>query len=201
MKICFYANNVDEKEITRNKANGYKRIVVDKKVKSPCMVSVVSEDIDTMEPKLVIKPENIKDKTPDKYMFLCKNIGFVGYAANFQNKVSIIFCDNDYMLVTLHEGMLILQENETTLKVFAIGVENVPKIEKECILWRNAKDLMSFIRYMGLKAEYPFDFEFMFAIEGDRNAAMENFSLKHIDEEDIDISMGAFAVLIVSIQR
>lgn len=198
MNTCFYTTE-NETNITRARANGYKHLVIDEKVDAPCMVEIVSEDLDTDAPKLVVKPLYTSAKEPDEYVFLCKSFGMVGYSASFENKVSVIFCDNDYMLVTLHKGMLVLQEDTDTLKVFVVGVKNVPMIEKDNILWKNAKDLMSFIRYMGVKAPFPFDFEFMFELEGGVSVAMENFSLRHIDAEDIDISMGAFAILSESV--
>ena len=198
MNTCFYTI-AKETDITRSRANGYKHLIIDNKVEVPCMVEVVSEDLDTDAPKLVVKPLHTNDKEPDKYIFLCKSIGLVGYSASFENKVSVIFCDDDWMLVTLHKGMLVLQEDEETLKVFVVGVENVPMIEKDNILWKNSKDLMSFIRYTGVKSTFPFDFEFMFKLEGGISITMENFCLKHLDSEDIDISMGAFAILSESV--
>ena len=198
MNTCFYTTE-NETDITRSRANGYKQLVIDNKVEVPCMVEVVSEDLDTDSPKLVVKPLHTTDKEPDKYVFLCKSFGMVGFSASFENKVSVIFCDNDYMLVTLHKGMLVLQEDTDTLKVFVVGVKNVPMLEKDNILWKNSKSLMSYIRYMGMKAGFPFDFEFMFELEGGVSASMENFSIRHKEQEDKDISMGAFAILSESV--
>lgn len=194
MSACFFTLT-NQKEFTRDKANGYKRLLISDKIESPCMATIVSENVDSDLPLLVVQPDYSQDTEPDKYLFLCKSIGLVGYSASFDNKISVIFCDDEWMLVTLTKGVLVLQENEDTLKVFSVGVENVPMIERDNILWYNSKDLMSLIRYTGVKSTFPFDFEFMFKLGEGIPVTTENCYLKHIDSEDIDISMGAFAIL------
>ena len=99
------------------------------------------------------------------------------------------------MLITLHKGMFVLQDNESTLKVFTVGVKDIPQVELNNILWKNAKDLISFVRYIDKKADFIYDFDFAFKVKGGKHLNMDSFSVKHIDEDDRDISLGAFVVL------
>lgn len=194
MGICFYAN-CELNDITRRRANGYKKVEFSKDLNVPCMVSIESKDLDSDQPTLFIKPISKEEKEPEQYMILCKEIGFVGYNADFSNNISVMFCDNDYMLVTLHKGMFVLQDNESTLKVFTVGVKDIPQVELNNILWKNAKDLISFVRYIDKKADFIYDFDFAFKVKGGKHLNMDSFSVKHIDEDDRDISLGAFVVL------
>ena len=193
MSICFYTNE-NIKEVSRKRANGYKSICIDDTVQIPSMVEVVSEDVDSDRPVLRIKAIKDTTKVPDKYMFLCKEFGLLGFNADFTSKISVMFCDNGYMLITLHKGMLLLQ-NDKDITAFVVGSKLVPQIDAESILWKSSEDLMSFVRYRKDKSEYIYDFDFMFEVKGGKVANMGNFRLKPVLEEDRDMSLGAYVVL------
>ena len=45
MSACFFTLT-NQKEFTRDKANGYKRLIISDKIESPCMATIVSENVD-----------------------------------------------------------------------------------------------------------------------------------------------------------
>ena len=177
--------------IERKRARGYKYVEIDKSVKAPCMVSISTKDLDK-EPKLLIKASNSKTKEPI-YMFLCKEFGLSGYNANFENKISVIFCDNGLMLVTLHKGALSLRTNGE-LNLFVVDNEEIPSFERDNICWFDANKLKSYVAYYKLQSKYVYDFEFMFSISAGTNARLSSVRVKHLEEEDIDMSLGAYAI-------
>jgi len=177
--------------INRKRAQGYKSIEIDNKVKTPCMVSVETRDLDK-EPKLVTVPSKETTKKPI-YMFLCKEFGLAGYAAKFENKISVIFCDNGLMLVTLHKGAMAV-ETKDGLNLFTVDTTSAPSFERENISWINADKLKSYVSYYKLQSKFVYDFEFMFNISAGKQGTLSSISLKHIENEDIDISLGAFAL-------
>ena len=181
--------------INRKKAKGYKSIEIDSNVKVPCMISIETRDLDN-EPKLVIVPSNETTKKPI-YMFLCKEFGLAGYAAKFENKISVIFCDDNLMLVTLHKGAIAVNTPDG-LNLFTVDTPTVPSFDRENITWVNADKLKSYVSYYKLQSKFMYDFEFMFNLSGGKLGNLNSISLKHLENEDIDMSLGAFALELVN---
>ena len=180
--------------ITRKKAKGYKSLEISNNLKPPCMVELKTKDLE-IEPKLVIEPSSDIVKKPI-YMFLCKEFGLAGYTAKFENKISVIFCDNDLMLVTLHQGAMAVNTQDG-LNLFTVNTNNVPSFERDSISWINADKLKSYISYYKIQSKFIYDFEFMFNISAGSVGNLNSISLKHLDKEDIDLSLGAYALEVV----
>ena len=125
------------------------------------------------------------------YTILCKEFGVFGGNKNFSSKVSILHCDNGWMLVTLWEGAIIIKL-DGKLMMPSTGVDTTPNVTESDILWVNCEKVQGYAKYLNHKAPFVYDFEFMYIIKGFISSGMKSFSMKHVDDEDIDISAGQF---------
>ena len=97
------------------------------------------------------------------------------------------------MLVTLHKGALSLRTNGE-LNLFVVDNEEIPSFERDNICWFDANKLKSYVAYYKLQSKYVYDFEFMFSISAGTNTRLSSVRVKHLEEEDIDMSLGAYAI-------
>ena len=99
------------------------------------------------------------------------------------------------MLVTLWKGALIIKL-DGKLMMPSTGVDEVPNVIESEILWVNRDTILSFAKYLDDKSGFMYDFEFMYTIKGYISSGMKHLKLRHIDDEDVDISLGQFAVFL-----
>lgn len=177
-------------DLKRSRAKGYKSIVIDESATPPSSISFES-DIDSST--LILKGSEISDETAEaEYTILCKEFGLFGYSAKFVSNISVIFCDNGWMFVTLHKGALAINLFDD-VKVPVVGYTEVPRCDLQTINWVDAEVLLGYVSYLGDKGNFSQDFEFGFDISGSKINGMKSIKVKHIAEQDIDISLGVFA--------
>lgn len=187
MQKLFVANEDYEKEFSRSRAKGHKRLIIGDDVEIIKPVKLHTEGTDLV----VSKGESSDDS--EVYTMLCQEFGLVGGVTSFRNKISVIFCDNGWMLVTLLHGALVMNLDKQLLMPTAGDDFTTPKVVKEDICWVTANDLLEYGKYFGVKGQFMFDFEWTFEVSGDRVNGMKSFSIKNIKDEDIDISLGYVA--------
>ena len=195
-KVFISCENNFPRTVLRSKAKGHKRLVISDDVQSFASFEMKTEGTD-----LMISPVTT-DAEPDAFTFLCKEFGLDG-DITFTSDISVIFLDGGYMLVTLYKGAIALniEDEEGNAKLFAPSIgfdesEKLPKFSPSDILWCNAEKLMSFSSFLkDFKPSFIFDFEFAFQIGGS-NAGSERFRLKPKSDEDIDISLGKYALYV-----
>lgn len=185
MQKIFVSNEGFERSIPRTRANGYKELVIADDVDVFSAVSVVSE-----EDKLVVK--NVEQTEEDEsYTILCDEFGLTGLSEGAFARVSIIFCDNGKMLVTLHEGCLILNLNGKLLMP-SVGVDKTPAVYESEIYWIKAETLLGYSKYLR-KGKFMYEYELMFVLKGSMVNKMHSFDLHTEPDMDIDISHGWIA--------
>lgn len=184
----FIADEGFERVFERKRAKGHKRLVIDDSVNIMSSIEFVTEDTD-----LVMKAVENSDEQ-EVYTILCKEFGCVGLATDFRSKISVIFLDDDWMLVTLLHGALVMNL-ENQLLMPTVGDDfKTPAVVPDDICWVNADNLLEYGKYLGVKGQFMFDVEFTFLVGGDKINNMRSFSIKPIADEDIDLSLGYIAV-------
>lgn len=174
---------------TRSRAKGYKRLVIGEDVDPEKGLPI---ELKTNGTDLVISPAEDKKDDNEVYTILCKEFGLVGEAAGIKSKISVMHCDNGWMLVTLLEGAIIINlENQLMMPV--VGDAPAPKVVQQDICWVNANDLLDYNKYWGTKGQFYQDVEFVFTVSGDCIGGTRRFSIKHHRDEDIDMSLGFLA--------
>lgn len=126
------------------------------------------------------------------YTIMCKSFGLVGYHQKLHAKVSIIFCDDGWMLVTLLEGGMVVMVDEK-LVLPTVGDFAVPSISEDDIYWVNANSLLGYSEHMGIKGRFMYDVEFAFMLRGTNANGMATFACQMLKDEDRDISLGYIA--------
>ena len=187
MKKLFIADEGFERVFERRRAKGHKRLVIDNDVNIMSPVEFVTQDTD-----LVMKAvENSEEQ--EVYTILCKEFGCVGLTTDFKSKISVIFLDDGWMLVTLLHGALVMNL-ENQLLMPTVGDDfKTPAVVPEDICWVNVDNLLEYGKYLGVKGQFMFDVEFTFLVGGDKINNMRSFSIKPIVDEDIDLSLGYIA--------
>lgn len=174
-------------EISRERALGYKRVVIDDDVGVAAPFQFVTRDRD-----LAIELAE-EDGEQAVYTMLCKEFGLVGGNKGFTNKISVIFCDNGWMLVTLYNGALVMNLDDRLLMP-AVGVDKTPKVVQNDILWVDAEKLLAYGKYLDNVGLFMYDHEFFLELSGDNNNGMGSFKFRNLADETIDISLGYIAV-------
>lgn len=186
MQKIFVANEGFEKEFSRSRAHGHKRLVIGSDVETFKPITMKTDGTD-----LVM--EQAEDNGEGEiYTILCKSFGLVGMDEKCFARVSVILCDNGWMLVTLHEGALIIDIGGK-LMMPSVDMDNLPKVATEDILWVDADKFLSYSKYLEVKGSFMYDVEFMFQIAGHVVNGMSHFSFKPYRDMDIDISLGHIA--------
>ena len=177
--------------ISRSRAKGYKSLKIDDDIEQFSKYEIVTEG-DTLRMKKVET-----DEDPDSFTILCKEFGLDDMKTNFDSKISVIFLDNSYMLVTLHSGAFCvnIEDENGNLKLTCpnIGVEEFPEFNPDSLLWVDMERIMSFSNFMtDSKNLFLYDFEFFFMVGGHDNGN-QSFRLRLMKDSDIDMSFGAYA--------
>ena len=188
MNKLFIANRDFSREIPRSRAYGYKRVVVDDNVEMAMPFQFTTRGTD-----LAVMASGADENEAECYTVLCQEFGLVGYNQGFKSKVSVIFCDNGWMLVTLYHGGLVMNL-DGQLMMPTVGEDVVaPKVVQDNILWVDADKLLGYSKYLGTKGYFMYDHEFMLELSGDNSKGMGTFIFRNFDDETIDISLGYVA--------
>jgi len=188
MQKLFVADDGFVKEFGRSRAKGHKRLIIDENVE----VAGNPVELMTNGTDLVVKPaENAEGA--EVYTILCKEFGLVGGALGFRSKISVIFLDEGWMLVTLLHGALVLNLQDQLMMPMAGDDFAQPKVVKDDICWVNADNLLEYGKYWEDKGKFIFDFEWVLEVGGDYVNGMRSFHIKEVKDETLDISLGYFA--------
>ncbi len=173
---------------TRSRAKGYKSLHINEDVGVLDNIEVVTGDDE--EPGLTIQRTGVNEGLPDAYVIICKEFGLAGIDEGFTSKVSVVFLDKGYMMVTLYEGACVLYlDNELLMP--SIGDVETPNVTEGSILWVNQDFLLSYTKYLEpVKKNLLHDFELMLQLKGGISNGMSSSSVKFISSEDKDISLG-----------
>lgn len=185
-KKMFIASEGFERVYSRERAKGHTSLEIDGNINSGDFISIETED-----KKLVIKSDDVECKESDDvaYTILCREFGLVGYKEKFESKLSVIFLDSGWMLVTLFKGAFVVNIDGKLLMPSA-GVDSCPTVYQDMILWVDADRLLSFSKYEEIKSNFYYDLELMYILKGGAGS----FSHRRIGAEDIDLSLGALAL-------
>lgn len=178
------------KRVFTRKALGFKefRIADDVKIGVP----VVITDRGTLE----VDPNPTGE---EKYTILCKRIGLFNYLTNDSN-ISTVFLDEEYMLVTLHYGAIVIDVTGTEIMP-TVGVEPC-KVVLDTIHWVDVPYMKTF--YAGTRNEGTlkfttlpeiYDFELFSTISGGNPDRLARTCVRgcKIPDDQRDISGGAYA--------
>lgn len=196
MKNTFFGKNNEDVVLKRSFSHGYKELVVKKELEIGSVIDFVTEGS-----KLVMqKTEGTFEYGKDKITFLCKSFGL---ANNDPAKISVIFCDDGDMLITLHEGTLYIKHEDSILQP-VVGSGSYGSVNASDILWIDEDRLLSGKSYFGDKLQCMNwqDFEYIFEVRGGKDkAGCEYFSVKLFRDEFIDLSLGYTATVREEMQR
>lgn len=188
MQTLFIASEDCKREFNRSRAHGYKSIKLSDGVAGADAV-VVAEDGD----KLIINKTEYCEGEEEVYIIACKSFGLV--SRSLDTKVSVVFCDDDEMLVTLYSGAILVEvDGRLIMPSVGIAESDLPIVDMDGIYWVTAEHLLGYGKYMSLKGRYMYDFEFVFILSGEL-APTSSFRFKHIEDETVDISGGYIAQL------
>lgn len=182
----FVTDGTEQKVFTRSKATGYKKFDCSEVTAGTCVDFVTDGD--------VLKAVPVEGK-PDKdtpITILCKEFGLADKSKKMKHKISVIYLDEGYMLVTLHEGAILISVDGKQLMP-SVGVVPDTSFDINNVFWCDANELLSYGKYMEEKEGFMQDFEFMYVLQGYRPNGYLEFIYRHEDEEDIDMSLGNFA--------
>lgn len=190
----YFGKGNEELVITRSRCHGYKTLKISDKVSMASHVKFETENEDVLAVNVTEEESETK-----KITFLCDEFGLYGYKdkGGMYAKVSIIFCDNGKMLVTLHEGTLILNY-EGDLVQPILGVDNCSKVTSpNNIYWVNADTILSNKCYFGneIQQVHTQDFEYFFTLSGGKINDCASLKIKVHKDEFVDLSLGHVAVM------
>lgn len=176
------------KTLERKRAFGYKNIEIADDVQFGTPVEFVTDGTTLRVQQLSEEPEN----NDEIYTIVCKEFGLIGMEKGYSAKVSIMHCDDGWMVVTLHDGGVVLNIDDS-LVMPTVGKSYSGKINPDDIRWISQDELASYMRYLGIKGDFMYDFEFMLQLAGSVTGGCGNFRHRTFADEDIDISLGYVA--------
>lgn len=188
MQKVFISDDGFPREITRSRAHGYKKIVISEDVTMLDSIKMVTQGDDTL---VIEKCESTEEQ--EEYVILCKEFGVCTDVLDYMNKISIIYCDGGWMLVTLKEGFVALTLNgELMLPNCNCPEEKMYGVTANKVKWLDVNSLMCFVRYYKEpeKQNFLYDYEYSVLIGGNSS----NFSYRMDAENDKDISYGYIAL-------
>lgn len=190
MKNTYFGKGGERLEFTRSLSHGYKKAVFDESLSIGAVIETVTDN-DTL---VYRKTDGEYEFGKDKLTFVCKSFGVT---KDTPAKVSVIFCDNKDMIVTLHEGAIICMVNDKMVQPMVGNVEVCSPVANEVLLV-DQDMLLSMKNYFGdeYHNKYWQDFEYFFTVKGGIDkAGCESFNLKKHSEEYVDLSLGYVATM------
>jgi len=195
MKTFF--GNLEKREYMRTGCHGYRSIIFDESVELGQAVGIVSDD-DTLR----VVPTGEKPVEGTEYVFMTKEFGV--YNDMLKADISVIFCDDGWMLVTLHSGSFILSHEDGLVQPSVnLDCASVPPVCTSDILWVDADTLLSGKAHFGseLHSRYCYDFEFFLTVSGSYQNGLRHFNCKYSRDRYIDLSRGYIATVEEAILR
>ena len=200
-KIFIATSENFEREYVRVKAHGYKKLVIDDDVITSTPIEIVTEG-DTLRVKATED-----DGQEPVYTILCNEFGCIGYnqkGDDFRSKVSIITLDGDNMLLTLHEGALLLNIDGKILMP-SVKTEAEPKGNVNEINWINLQWIESHMKYLEpAEQRFSYDFERYILVGGGKTLAGKGYLMsayyKELSDLHIDLSQGKYALYLQTTQ-
>lgn len=196
---AFFGKLNGETTLPRSKAHGYKSL---KLCDSLGMAKEVDYNTSGEVLEVIGKPiEESKEKL--EYVFLCKEFGLFGYKGGKSNpfaKISVIFCDDGWMLVTLRGGTLVINYDDQLLQPIVEDdnlSDTLPSIKEDEVYWVNQDTLLSHKKFFGTDFEcvHIMDFEYVFTLSGGISKGLSSFRLAKHPDEYVDLSQGYIAML------
>ena len=191
MSTLFIANEGFLREYTRERALGYKKLVIADDVEITSPVKIVTGGTEG-NVTLNIVVDNSPSEGEDTYLILCKEFGL--HSSKCRADITVLFCDEGYMFVELKAGGLLANLDNQLLMPYVGDDSNLPRVVKEDIKWVDAEHLLSFMKYMDIKGRFPYDVEWVFSVSGEK----ESFSIKPDKENSTDISLGYIGAYVMT---
>lgn len=189
MSKAYFGVGGEERTIRRSASHGYKNIKVSENLAMSNLFEFVTEGDDT----LVMSPVDGKvDLSKDAVTFICKSFGVSG---NVKSKISVMFCDDGEMIVTLLQGMLHVMFDGKVVTPVAGDIGDYQSSALEGIYWIDSDTLLSSKQYFGseLQSRYTQDFEYVFTVSGGIKGGLTQWTCKCNKDEYIDMSLGFIA--------
>lgn len=180
--------------LSRGLSHGYKSLIMDEDLGMGNLIN-----FETSEEALVMSPvDGNADLSNDAITFICDSFG----VCNIKSKISIIFCDDGKMLVTLYYGMLHINYDGVVVSPACGITEDVSM--RSGIKWVDMDTILAMRQYFGteLQQRYYQDFEYFFEVCGgsDKNNCA-TWSCRCLKDEYIDMSLGFIAETEIKIMR
>lgn len=190
MKNTYFGKGGERLELTRSLSHGYRKAVIDESLTIGSVIETVTD-----ENTLVYrKTDGEFELGKDKLTFVCKTFGVT---KDTPAKVSIVFCDNKDMIVTLHEGAIICMVNDKMVQPSVGNIQTTSPVASE-VLWLDQDTFLSMKNYFGdeYHNKYWQDFEYFFTVQGGIDkVGCESFKLKKHNDEYVDLSLGYVATM------
>lgn len=182
MKAFF--GDIENKIIDRSKCHGYKHLKFADEVETGSVITM-----ETDEDNLFVKATDEQPVQGTQYTFLTKEFGV--YGKDIKAKISVIFCDDDLMLVTLKEGTILINYEDQILQP-SVDAVTYPPVYTDEIVWINAETLLSYRSYVKdelMKVHWQ-DFEYTYTVAGGIKGGLSATTIKHHEDEAVDLSLG-----------
>lgn len=196
MKQMFVVDGNFERSITRERAKGYKNLVFADDVEHASYIDITTEGNNLV----VNSVEDNENDSEEVYTMLVKEFGLFGLSSGLKSRLSVIFLDNGYMLVTLYKGAIITYLNGE-ICIPNVEQDKFPNFAMDDIYWVNQETLLSYAKYMGEKGNFLYDFEFHYLLGGEIKNGLSNFSFKLLGNDDIDISLGYYSAYLQTLEK
>lgn len=173
-----------KRSFARTRAKGHTAIEIAEGVEA--MKPIAMKTVDN---KLVVEAVEDDGSGEEVYMIPCKEFGLVDYN-NTKAKVSVILCDDGWMLLTLLDGAIVINLDDELLMP-TVNCD-APDVVKDDIKWVNINDILSYMTYWK-EGKFPYEYEWVFELAGGNINGMSNYKIHPVKEELIDISQGYIA--------
>lgn len=186
----YFGDEGERITLERSKSHGYKKIVFDESLGIASILKP-STDGDTL---IFSDGGRAAEGDTQQYTFICKEFGL--YGVNVPVKVSIMFCDDGWMVVTLLDGTFLIEYEGQILQP-SVNTDDFPTVHTDRILWVNADSILSMKQHFGTEIHercYQ-DFEFIFRMTGGMEGTLSRFGWSGFREEYVDLSLGYTAEL------
>ena len=177
MQYVYVGDANTPKKFTRKKATKYTELVIkdDIGVESPITINM-KDTVISIEKAIGV--EEVSDEEL-VYVIPCKRFGLYGYTeltANYNaptkvinlsapNCISILYLDDDWMLLFLYKGTICIDLNNSIIAAEVQG-EKSPNFSLSEVLWVNAETLLSYFKYEPVYLNGFEDYKFSMILQG-----------------------------------